>query len=66
MSICPHYDCNMRTDLGYCRITACCHPQYRYDSYPNDKCSCGYVFINAHYSYCPYCGRKRNAKKVYY
>lgn len=26
--ICKHFDCSNRTDLGYCRTSACIHPNY--------------------------------------
>ena len=29
MLTCPHWDCNLRTDLGYCSQTACVNDKYR-------------------------------------
>ena len=26
--LCPHYDCDNRTDIGYCKTTMCINPKY--------------------------------------
>ena len=26
--LCPHYDCDNRTDIGYCKTTMCINPRY--------------------------------------
>ena len=37
IGMCSHYDCNYRNGSGYCGVTTCIHPEYRYEGIRSGK-----------------------------